>query len=495
MTGFEDRGPEGLREPPGADGAALTEPESRAPLPAARLAAPPLRRRGPAAPLRDAYESLAGLVAEALRAPEGFGPVRVTVPVPVPGLDPLDWLAAQSPGPALYWRDREGRRRVAGSGFADRLALGQPDAMGDLLAQAARRLRDAPPDLRYYGGLRFDLNGHRAAEWRDFGLGWLAMPRFEAAETDGAASLACTVFPGRDRLDDVLAELAALSGTPRRPAAPPRGCTRADTPDAEGWAAAVGAVLDGAAAGGARKVVLARRTVLTCDGQVEPLGLMRALGETAPHCFHFCFSPTGRSTFLGASPEQLFRREGRTVASEALAGTRPRGGDADTDAALAAELCASAKDGREHAFVDDHVRAVLDGLTEGLVADADVSVLKLATVQHLLRRLRGRLKPGFGDGALLAALHPTPAVCGEPGGAALAAIRALEPFDRGWYAGPVGFVGRDETRFAVGIRSALVEDEAVSLYTGAGVLEGSRPEAEWRELEAKLRGIWPGQPL
>jgi menaquinone-specific isochorismate synthase len=141
------------------------------------------------------------------------------------------------------------------------------------------------------------------------------------------------------------------------------------------------------------------------------------------------------------------------------------------------------------------VRAVLAGLTEGLVADADVSVLKLATVQHLLRRLRGRLKPGFGDGALLSALHPTPAVCGEPGGAALAAIRALEPFDRGWYAGPVGFVGRDETRFAVAIRSALVEGAAVSLYTGAGVLEGSRAEAEWRELEAKLRGIWPGRPL
>jgi menaquinone-specific isochorismate synthase len=95
----------------------------------------------------------------------------------------------------------------------------------------------------------------------------------------------------------------------------------------------------------------------------------------------------------------------------------------------------------------------------------------------------------------MAALHPTPAVCGEPPEAAVAQIRALEPFDRGWYAGPVGFVGRDETRFAVGIRSALVQGDEVALFTGAGVVEGSDSTAEWQELEAKLRGIWTGRTL
>ena len=72
---------------------------------------------------------------------------------------------------------------------------------------------------------------------------------------------------------------------------------------------------------------------------------------------------------------------------------------------------------------------------------------------------------------------------------ALSAIAHHEPFDRGLYAGPIGWIGRDDAEFAVGIRSGLVEGDHLHLYSGAGIVEGSDPEAEWDEIEHKLDGF------
>jgi menaquinone-specific isochorismate synthase len=90
------------------------------------------------------------------------------------------------------------------------------------------------------------------------------------------------------------------------------------------------------------------------------------------------------------------------------------------------------------------------------------------------------------DAEVLRALHPTPAVGGYPGVEALEEIRALEPFDRGWYAGPVGWIGADAAEFAVGIRSGLVRGNTLALFSGAGIVAGSAPEGEWAEIEQKI---------
>lgn len=443
-------------------------------------------------PLRRAYRALARALADAFDAPDrGRGLVRIAVPLV--GVEPIDWLAAQSARPALYWRDRDGLRRIAGIGAADRLEVTPGAAPETVVAEAGRRLEAAPEGARYFGGLRFDGHAPVRRPWRDFGAGWLILPRFEVIEDAGRQSFVCNVMPGRDRARAVLAELDALSDAPCAPPLPPLARRECDAPALPGWSDAVRAVTGGIARGeGWRKVVLARRTTLRCAERVSPLGMLRSLAAGTPRCFHFHFDPGGGSAFLGATPEQLFHRVGTTVHSEALAGTRPRGADAAEDRALEAALVNSLKDGQEHGFVDAHVREALAGVTSDLAGEDAVSVLKLASVQHLVRRMRGRLREGCGDAALMAALHPTPAVCGDPPEAAVARIRALEPFDRGWYAGPVGYVGRAESRFAVGIRSAVVDGRSVSLFTGAGVVEGSHPRDEWRELEAKLRGIWTG---
>ena len=110
-----------------------------------------------------------------------------------------------------------------------------------------------------------------------------------------------------------------------------------------------------------------------------------------------------------------------------------------------------------------------------------VGVVDASVVQHLCHEVRGRLAAGVGDGDLLAALHPTPAVAGQPPRRAREVIAGMEPFDRGLYAGPVGCCSQAGTEVAVAIRSALFETGRVHLYAGVGLLPASEAEAEWQE--------------
>jgi menaquinone-specific isochorismate synthase len=249
-----------------------------------------------------------------------------------------------------------------------------------------------------------------------------------------------------------------------------------------------------AIAGGAlRKVVLARRTALGFDAPLDPVHLLSRLCPLAPEGFAFLIEPQGAGAFVGVSPERLFRQRGREVQSEAVAGTRPRASAAAADAALRDELLQSEKDRREHALVQHHVRDALRPLCESL-EEHDAAPLTLRNGRHLYARLEGRLETGVLPADVLHALHPTPAVGGLPTGAARRFIREHEPFDRGWYAAPVGWVGLEEgapaAELAVGIRSGLVRAEErggrLDLFAGAGLVEGSVPEKEWDEVEHKL---------
>jgi menaquinone-specific isochorismate synthase len=90
---------------------------------------------------------------------------------------------------------------------------------------------------------------------------------------------------------------------------------------------------------------------------------------------------------------------------------------------------------------------------------------------------------------ILATLHPTPAVAGVPRDKACATIRSHETDSRGWYGGPIGWIGADAAEFAVGIRSALLGPDAAWLYAGAGLVSGSISENEWLEIQDKLQAF------
>jgi menaquinone-specific isochorismate synthase len=442
-----------------------------------------------------ARRELAGKVAGTLAEDRRSHPRTVRVSVRVGARDPFYWLGTRS-GPRVYWSGRDDGVEVAAAGIAD-LHCGEFAKVGKSLSGA---LAVAGPGVRYFGGMAFDPERAPDDGWAAFGACRFALPRLELRRSGGVSELACNLVLPRDaeNADEVLAEIEESGLAVGSPSRLPAVIGREDRPGPEGWARNAEAALDAFRRGRLEKVVLARRTGFLLPAATDPLLLARRLRDESPGCFHFLFEPERGTAFLGASPERLYRREGRGIFSEAVAGTRPRGESETEDARLRAELLRSAKDRAEHDYVRESIREALGPLCEELEVAEKVSEMKLATRRHLVSRVRGLLRPGVGDADVLAALHPTPAVGGLPRGDALSEIRDLEPFDRGWYAGPVGWVGRDCAEFAVGIRSGLVRGWSIALYSGAGIVPGSTPEGEWMEIEQKIEdftrilGIEPG---
>jgi menaquinone-specific isochorismate synthase len=246
------------------------------------------------------------------------------------------------------------------------------------------------------------------------------------------------------------------------------------------WEEAVESALADIAAGAFAKVVLAREVSVEADAPFDARAVLRRLRSQQPGCI--LYADAG---FVGATPELLVRRTGSTFESRPMAGTAP----GSVAAEVAARLSASGKDAREHRFVVDAVRDALAPVAASIAVPDTPTVEHFGSLAHLVTPIGGRLHPDDAPSALDLArmLHPSPAVGGTPTDAALAAIRQLEPFDRGPYAGPVGWVdARGDGAFAVALRGAELSGNRALLRAGAGIVAGSDPEAEWAETVAKL---------
>ena len=260
-------------------------------------------------------------------------------------------------------------------------------------------------------------------------------------------------------------------------------------PTAEGYAKAVAQALTRLGPD-LPKVVLSRSLNLRGETPVN-LGalLARLTKDPAVAAFVTPLPPVAGTPrhMVGASPELLVSRRGRRVESNPLAGSLPRARAATAGEAAKAMLSGADKDRREHALV---VEAVADALSPFC---AELSVPPLPSVQstqsmwHLGTRISGQLKEDTPVAALVAALHPTPAICGAPRTAADALLRALEGYDRGFYAGAVGWMDeRGDGDWYITLRCAETCGNSVRLFAGAGIVEGSDPNCEVIETSAKF---------
>ncbi len=299
---------------------------------------------------------------------------------------------------------------------------------------------------------------------------------------------------------------AALGHLTPRHAAAPRVYTLTSVREPGVWEGLVAAAVDRIENGDFEKVVLARQVEVVAD---EPFSIVEILDRLAglfPTCMVFKVG-----NFLGASPELLVERRGRAVASHPLAGTIGRSGDRSTDASKIAELLSSPKERREHAMVVEGLLNALAPLCAWLTAPDEPEVLELRNVCHLATRLTGQLavpqvagprheasashvQPAAPDVPsaleLVAAVHPSPAVGGSPGPQSMAYLKRVEGFDRGPFAGPVGWMdARGDGTFAIGLRSAEVSGTRAVMYAGVGVVQGSRPAVELQETQLKLQAL------
>jgi isochorismate synthase len=361
----------------------------------------------------------------------------------------------------------------------------------------------------FVGGFGFAHTAPREPHWRDFPAGRLILPEVAIAVSGGrtwctlirtvqsderlqsgirAREIADALSADFDEVQRSLANRRLVDASSVEAVSPPDYRARADRTHAE-YRAQVEAALNEIAAGRFEKVVLARSICVREAGDYDPCALLDALRRAHPTCAIFAAARPG-VVFLGATPECLVRLVDGRVETASVAGSAPRGRSPEEDLELGRQLRESKKEQTEHAFV---VRALCDAIAphcDGLEVRESPRLMRLQDIQHLETPISGRLREPRSILELVGAVHPTPAIAGAPREEAIAWLSANEKLDRGWYSAPIGFVDSDGGgEFYAALRSAILRGSEARLFAGAGVVDGSDPEAELRETRLKLRAM------
>jgi isochorismate synthase len=432
-------------------------------------------------------------------------PVLVSLAEPCPAFDPITvFEQGQTLTPHLHlWSQPGAGFHLVGLGIA-RAIESVEAAQFRQAAQAWRRLlagaiREGPRRLPgvgplLLGGFAFDRDREPTRLWEGFPAGQLILPKLLFSQVEGEQWLTFNVIvtPTSDPLADIAllrswrALLTGLLNAPRL-SRPPASFMQHELRPAAEWRADVAEAAHTIRAGDLEKVVLARAVQLRAQRPFEAPRALRQLAQDYTGCYLFAIQ-RGEQCFLGATPEQLVRLRDNALQTMALAGSIRRGDTPDEDDDMARELLASVKDRNEHTIV---VQAVVEALGEACpnphYADTP-QLLTLGNIHHLCTPITGELAHGYTLLDLVERLHPTPAVGGRPREAALELIRTHEKLDRGWYAGPVGWLDANgEGEFAVALRSALLAGRAATLFAGCGIMADSEPEREYAEADLKLK--------
>jgi isochorismate synthase len=431
--------------------------------------------------------------------------VSKTIAAPLPA-DPVAVFAQAGAGCEYraYWEQPHEGTLFVGLGVARSICFESESRFSDAAAvlRGDRGLAleekpdDAPGGLIQFAGFSFDSTRERDCVWAGFPAGLLVLPRLLLSANDGIASHTVNVLIEPDAdvagvVDDALRDLASLAEQENYSVAADQSArirSRVEVPLADGWKARVAGAVSRLRQGDLEKVVLARAVQLEAIDDFRPEKVLRRLRSNGPAATVFAVAQRERC-FVGATPERLVKLTDGVVSVDCLAGSIARGVDVEDDARLAAVLLASAKDRAEHEAVVKTVQDALAAVCEPIRRPSDTpKVVVSRNVQHLSTPLRGRLIGGHCVLDLVERLHPTPAVGGVPRLEAMTAIREGEGFDRGWYAGPVGWVDADgEGEFAVALRSGLLDRRNATLFAGAGIMADSDPDAEYVETGLKLK--------
>jgi menaquinone-specific isochorismate synthase len=397
----------------------------------------------------------------------------------------VDLLAAAG-ADGYLWRDEE--FGLAGRGVAARIEL--PGGLDDAGAveQAAGTLAAIGRDGELTGAGTGPVALGALPFLRDVPA-TLVVPRVVVGQHEGQAWITTIAGPDEGQATAELARRMAADalGGFTDPGQAPSQFTLTSVMDHDAWSQLVAGAITRVQDGEFGKVVLSRQVDVTANRPFVIPDVLSRLIALYPTCMIFRIGG-----FIGASPELLIERRGDRVASHPLAGTIGRSGDLATDEALISGLIASPKQRREHAYVIEDLRRCLGPVCTDLDIPDKPTVLELRNVCHLATRLTGVLstRPAPSALELVARVHPTPAVGGTPTAAAVTYIGEVEGYDRGRYAGPVGWMDASgDGSWAIGLRSAEVDGDRATLYAGVGLVDGSRPGSELEETQLKLQAL------
>ena len=379
-------------------------------------------------------------------------------------IDVISFLQAQVPFPKMYFREKKSGvvRAAVGSALSFHEVPELPE--------------DLPHTLRFFGGMSFTKNVSEDPLWNEFPPCYFFLPQIEVFQDLHQCIIYKHHIDEVDPIDINLEIPASITSMPKL-------MQRRNFPEKEDFCKKVFLAQETMKTSPLSKVVLARRSDFQFNENLESYTLLKNLPVENVSNFLLQFSK--ETTFIGATPEKLYNRAKNVFETEALAATRKRGPSLEEDSLLQNELFSQKKDLDEFHKVTDFLSNVCKTLCK-TASDSSLQIYKTTYMQHLYKTFSGILKDKITDRDIVSLLHPTPALGGYPKEEALLFLKKNEDVSRGWYGSPLGWISSKESFFSVAIRSALVSQNQLSLYSGVGIVPKTNAEDEWEELETKI---------
>ena len=342
-------------------------------------------------------------------------------------------------------------------------------------------------DPLFVGGIKFPSK-KREEIWKDFQFACWSIPQILLIKNGNDFKIIVNTFKNDiDRVFSILEQSGSL--IPGKDERQIKVLSNKSNVEIAEWSNSVELALEKISQKNLQKVVLSRFKKIELSSAPNIMQQLETLEINFDNCVTFAYK-SNDSIFFGASPEKLFSVKNGFLEADALAGSIKRGIDEKEDKVLQKILLEDEKNLAEHKSVVDYILNKLTPFTEKILFDSQPSIKKYSNIHHLYSQIRAKLKNDASLFKLLENLYPTPAVCGFPGYEALDAINELEIFDRGLYAGVIGWFNLlGNAEFSVGIRSALLQKNLLQAYAGCGIVSGSDSFSEFNETELKLKPI------
>lgn len=432
------------------------------------------------------------------RYPNNNQPQFISFSQEIPPIDPLDFLATISDNKRLYlyWENQSKSEAIVSYGAiqsfktnsSDRFKQGQKfinNCLNKTISLGNLKLPGSGP--HFFCSFSFFAEQRKEAK---FPSATIILPEFHIyCRQETSVLVVNTPLNQSEQLPFKIAEIEQTLQNLQ-----PLYYSFKDNPitvqdQAEQFKKSVSSAIDSIKAKKFSKIVLAHAVDMIAAKPFNLLQSLQNLRKAHPDCYLFSLSNGQGEHFLGASPERLITINNRQLITDALAGSAPRGKTETEDKNIAKSLLNNEKEKREHEAVSQFIYQRLCEL--GLNPEVmPRELLQLSNIQHLWTAIYAKLSPELQPLDIIAQLHPTPAVAGVPTEIACTEIRRYECFERSLYAAPIGWIDyRGNSKFIVGIRSALLQGNRVRLYGGAGIVAGSTPAREYAEVQLKIQSL------
>jgi len=403
-------------------------------------------------------------------------------------------------GKRFFWENKEKTLTLVGLGHAHIISNNYKEnrysdidtKWKELCQSSLKEVVDVSPIL--FGGFAFDPSNKISSEWDTFPSAFFAVATFQLVIRNEQAFVSIHYITDEQESAEAFEHLRIERDTLIHTAQvkelkvheQPEVIEREDRLKEE-YLYAVEDVTKRIQQDEVKKVVIGRSLKLTFNHSFSAATAIYNASKEQPESYLFGLEKDDKM-FFGATPERLVKVEKGQVQSSGIAGSVKRGKNSIEDKELGEGLLVDSKNLGEHKYVVDMIQQVFTQYCEDIKVPPRPKLMKIRDIQHLFTPIEGRLKQDSSLFELVEALHPTPALGGEPRMEAVKIIRESEHMNRGYYAAPIGWINAEgDGEFVVGIRSALLENQHAYLYAGGGIVAESSSIDEFEETRVKFR--------